>query len=52
MKNWFSSLFNVAESGAKFAYEVDDESVDFHCPEYQFNKIKNGQPMNLSQPSL
>lgn len=43
MKNWFSSLFNVAESGAKFAYEVDDESVDFHCPEYQFNKIKNGQ---------
>ncbi|MEQ3657533.1 MAG: SNF2-related protein [Glaciecola sp.] len=43
MGNWFSSLFSVKESGVKFEYEIDDESVDFHCPEYQFNSIKSGE---------
>lgn len=42
MKNWISSLFSVKDSSAKFDFEISNESVDFYCPEYQFNKIKSG----------
>lgn len=42
MKNWISSLFSVKDSSAKFGLEISNESVDFYCPEYQFNKIKSG----------
>ena len=42
MKNWISSLFSVKDSSAKFNFEVSNESIDFHCPDYQFNKIKSG----------
>ncbi len=42
MKSWISSLFSVKDSGAKFEFDVTNESIDFHCPQYQFNKIKTG----------
>lgn len=43
MKNWISSLFSVKDSSAKFDFEISDESIDFYCPEYHFNKIKSGE---------
>ena len=42
MKNWISSLFSIKESGAKFDFELNTESVDFYCHEYKFKQIKSG----------
>ena len=42
MKNWISSLFNVNESDDKFEFNIENESIDFYCPDDKFKGIKGG----------
>lgn len=42
MKKWISSFFKIKESDAKFEIDINNESIDFYCPKYPFDKIKNG----------